>query len=234
MCGEAAPEDHHRVWACRGLDRSAAALKNSEHLESRDLAEKDILPVFWTRGLPPKEWFEVEPPQASAEEIFFEIEPRNLETEPLQLDTAEWVGCKPFSDGSGGEFSQSDRWRRCAWAVALIKKEGDVWKLKAAWGKPLEGPVQSAPRAELAALLAFATGTEGRAELGVDCAYVVDGFANMTHFSKADGPNMDLWGGLGRRLAERRGELKVYKVKGVHKGNEQDRNAVIEGKKPDG
>jgi hypothetical protein len=123
----------------------------------------------------------------------------------------------PFSDGSGGEFSQSDRWRRCAWAVVLVKKEGEVWKLKAAWGKPLEGTVQSAPRAELAAVLAFAQGTEGDTELGVDCAYVVDGFAKKTHLSKADGPNMDLWGALGRRLAERRGELKVYKVKGVHK-----------------
>ena len=109
-----------------------------------------------------------------------------------------------------------------------------MWRRKAAWGKPLEGLVQSAPRAELAAVLAFAEGTEGDAKLGVDCAYVVDGFANKAHLSKADGPNMDLWGALGRRLAERRGELNVYKVKGVHKDDEKDLLAVLEGKIPMG
>ena len=61
LCGETAPDDHHRVWTCRGLDRSDALTKDSEDLEEKAKQEKDDLSVFWTRGLPPKEWFEVEP-----------------------------------------------------------------------------------------------------------------------------------------------------------------------------
>ena len=180
LCGETAPDDHHRVWTCRGLDRNDALIKDSEDLEEKTKQEKDDLPVFWTRGLPPKEWFEVEPPQNCAEERFSEI----LEEEPIQLDSPEWEGCKPFSDRPRGEFSQDDRWIICAWAIVFVKKEGDVWKLKAAWGKPLEGPVQSAPRAELAAVVAFASGTEGKARLGVDCAYVVEGFEKQRTTAK--------------------------------------------------
>ena len=106
---------------------------------------------------------------------------------------------------------------------------GEPTIFQGGWGQGLAGTTQSVPRAELSAVLSVARRTRGSTTVHTDSKYVVDGFLADRHLSRKDGDNMDLWGQLGQDLEVRQGGILVKKVKGVHKDDPQDLEALIKG-----
>ena len=97
-------------------------------------------------------------------------------------------------------------------------------------GAPLQGPVQTVPRAELTALLYFLLLTVGDADIASDCAYVVNGFRDGRHFGLEHGDNADIWHAIGARLSRRQGTVTVRKVKGIHQHDRGDMDLLAAGR----
>ena len=106
---------------------------------------------LWTRGLPPKPEWEVQPPQ---------------EDNPIFLGI--WADKEPLSDpelvygtdASGGPYTADPRLRQVAYAVVACKKQGQEYVQVGAIVGQVPGP-QTVFRGELYAVLQLARYTEG-------------------------------------------------------------------------
>lgn len=187
----------------------------------------------------PAQWLQLSPP-----EIQKEVQVFHLPFYSELLANPIWVGptldmtslFRLYSDGSGGAFSSCCLRRRCAWAIAIIgikhaENHDDTvtqsWKLCGGWSSGLEGSIQTVPRAELAAFLSAIRATSGEAWIGVDSAYVVDGFTSGRHMLTDPGDNHDLWVQVLEAQRTRDGILRPYKIKGVHKDDEGDMRKLL-------
>ena len=114
---------------------------------------------LWTRGLPPKPKWEVQPPQED-NPIFL-----GMWANKEALNDPELVY---GTDASGGPYTADPRLRQVAYAVVACKKQGQEYVQVGAIVGQVPGP-QTVFRGELYAVLQLARYTEGPIDTTLDC-----------------------------------------------------------------
>ena len=173
-------------------------------------------PIFWARGLMPKEWQEPQSkPSSVATARTFEIGMRSsMEEMPLQL----WG-----TDGSGGKYGNAMHLMRCGWGAACTRPNpmhpsvvygmyGDLPSYSD------EEDSQTVPRAEIHALIQAVSIEDGVDKIiYVDSEHVVTGANSKEKAMKS--ANMDLWEKHWSLVEQQRCTIMVRRVK-AHRDDE--------------
>ena len=157
-CDAGVPETRtHRLWECAAnATIQDEAIGRSADLVQRAIENAEACPGFWLRGLTPKTWTWLPPPDGNMPIKTWGVLGGGA---PFQLDHRHIIG----TDGSGGLFSSDPRLRRCGCGCIVLDRELMAPIGGAAF--PLAGAIQTVPRSELSALIFVASRTRGAARL---------------------------------------------------------------------
>ena len=204
----------HTVWECQavldaGLEEVMATEGMAMHAK---LASKVDREVFWSRGLVPWKWMNIEPEPEEACIVTWGPGHEEKMAEG-NLCTTE-LTC--YLDESGGVHARDVRIRRSGWGLAFLNKpkgnmEEDI-RLVALVAGSLAGLVQTPNRAAIEALLYALKNTSGNLTIMPDSKYLVKGAEKGEGFGDGNGVNADLWSCIGVELRRRRSKGDIIQV----------------------
>ena len=134
-CHSAPETSLHTFWECPNNDLiDDEAITTTQSLKPAAIANADLLPCFWLRGIVPESLLmsnDIPPPSDSVN--------INYKGSPV------WTSGTYYGDGSGGEYSSHPLVRRCGCGIASVDGDGAlVFGLSA----NLPRPIQTVPRSE--------------------------------------------------------------------------------------
>jgi len=203
-CGVSQCDDLHQNWTCAHLARKTS--------ENAARAQEEIVtnPALWLRGILPASLlltYLIPPPIAKTEISTFD---------PLGLTDGMWPSGTYGTDASGGAFSSIPEIRRCGCGiVTMVPGNDDNFDLE--WGAsfPLEGDIQTVPRAELFTILTLLQNLQHKATVII----VSDSLVNIELFYKGKAhalgsTNGDLWVGVFHEILTKELTVTIKWVQG--------------------
>ena len=205
-CGNHQETAAHRFWDCEAnLFIQDDCIAETQGMRDRALEAKQDCPIFWCRGLLPREWLYIPPP------------PEETETFTYGNREAWHLGRRVFyTDASGGAHTSDPRLRRVGWATCRLRF-GDGFTSDhniscAAWGA-LAGAYQTVPRVELFAVIATLRLCDvgGPIVIISDCESVVKTAASEEDLLAATlSHNADLWEAYLQQRARHGGQIAIW------------------------
>ena len=187
-CGESPCNDLHQFWSCPSLaDDPDEDIQQTQKLIPRALAEQGQFACFWLRGILPAGLFLKETIPLPVIDTTIRV----FDPFGITPNGSWWPPGTYGTDASGGEFSSYPEIRRCGCGISAIR---NLTEIEWAASFPLEGEIQTVPRAELFAILTLVQ----HLQPGSESIVVSDSKVNVDLFRKGKYPAMastngDLW-----------------------------------------
>jgi hypothetical protein len=194
-CGVSPCDDLHQYWMCEHLSQDDHDdISKTQQYVRRAQDEATTNPALWLRGILPASLllnFPIPQPIQTTQISIFD---------PCGLTNAGWPSGTYGTDASGGAFSSIPEIRRCGCGIVTMtpaNDDSDKFDLEWAASFPLEGEIQTVPRAELFAILILLQNLQHQASVII----VSDSLVNIQLYYKGKAhalasTNGDLWVGV--------------------------------------